>query len=114
MPEVYDRADIYLNSPNIDNMPNSVIEAFSCGLPVVSTNAGGIPYIVQNEKTGLLVETDDHAALARAALRIMEDDGFAQELIVRARRECEKYSWANVRSEWLRLYGVSENQHDIR
>jgi glycosyltransferase involved in cell wall biosynthesis len=111
MPEIYNQADIYLNSPNIDNMPNSIIEAFSCGLPVVSTNAGGIPYIVENEKTGLLVKTDDHEALARAAIRILESDELAQNLIVSAREECIKYSWTNVREQWLETYQqlASEN-----
>lgn len=104
MPAIYDQADIYLNSPNIDNMPNSIIEAFSCGLPVVSTNAGGIPYIVENEKTGLLVEVNDHEALARAAIRILESDKLAQDIIANARRECIKYSWANVRGQWLETY----------
>ncbi len=104
MPELYDRADVYLNSPNIDNMPNSVIEAFACGLPVVSTNAGGIPYIVENEKTGLLVEIGDHAALAQAALRILESKELAQKIITNARLECKTYSWDNVRSSWLSIY----------
>ncbi|MBA2620612.1 MAG: glycosyltransferase family 4 protein [Acidobacteria bacterium] len=104
MPEVYARADIYLNSPSIDNMPNSIIEAFSCGLPVVSTNAGGIPYIVENEKTGLLVDVNDCEALARAALKILESGETAQEIIREARRECVKYTWENVRGEWLKIY----------
>lgn len=104
MLEIYDRADIYLNSPNIDNMPNSIIEAFSCGLAVVSTNAGGIPYIVENEKTGLLVEVNDHEALATAAIRILESDDLAQNIILRALQECEKYSWEYVRGEWLETY----------
>lgn len=104
MPEIYDRADVYLNSPNIDNMPNSIIEAFSCGLPVISTDAGGIPYIVENEKTGLLVERNDHEALARAAIRILESDKLAQDIIANARRECIKYSWSNVRGQWLETY----------
>jgi glycosyltransferase involved in cell wall biosynthesis len=104
MPEIYDRADIYLNSSNIDNTPISIIEAFSCGLPVVSTNAGGIPYIVENEKTGLLVKMNDHEALARAALRILESDETAQKIINEARCECVKYTWENVRGEWLKIY----------
>jgi glycosyltransferase involved in cell wall biosynthesis len=104
MPGIYDRADIYLNSPSIDNMPNSVIEAFSCGLPVVSTNAGGIPYIVENEKTGLLVEMNDHESLAQAAMRILDSDHLAQAIITEAHRECVKYTWENVRDEWLKIY----------
>lgn len=116
MPEIYERADIYLNSPNIDNMPNSVIEAFSCGLLVISTNAGGIPYIVENEKTGLLVEINDHAALARAAMKILESDESAQKIIAEARRECVKYTWENVRGEWLKIYQelVSEKLRSVQ
>ena len=47
MGRYYDEADVYLNASDIDNMPNSIIEAFACGLPVVTTRAGGIPYIVR-------------------------------------------------------------------
>ncbi len=104
MPEFYNRADIYLNSPNIDNMPNSVIEAFAAGTPVISTNAGGIPYICTSGETGLLVETKDFEALAREAIRLLEDDALAQKIIANARRECLKYSWENVREHWLETY----------
>ena len=50
----YDEADVYLNASDIDNMPNSIIEAFACGLPVVTSRAGGIPYVVEHERNGLL------------------------------------------------------------
>src|SRR5882672_2970402 len=49
MPSLLDAADVYLNAPNIDNMPGSILEAFASGLPVVTTDAGGIPDIVQHE-----------------------------------------------------------------
>ena len=104
MPEMYNRADIYLNSPNIDNMPNSVIEAFACGLPVVSTNAGGIPYIVEDGKTGLLVGTNDCEALAQKSLKILNTNELAQKIILKAQQECQKYSWENVRCGWLKIY----------
>ena len=104
MPELYDQADIYLNSPNIDNMPNSVIEAFAAGTAVVSTNAGGIPYIVENGETGLLTEVNDHADLARQALRLLENDDLAKKIIAKAHENCVKYSWEKVRGQWLTLY----------
>ncbi len=104
MPEFYNRADIYLNSPNIDNMPNSVIEAFASGIVVVSTNAGGIPYIVTNNKNGILVDVDDHCALAEKAVYVLENSAFAEELIGDARRESEKYTWENVKDKWIKLY----------
>jgi glycosyltransferase involved in cell wall biosynthesis len=101
---LYDSADVYLNSPNFDCMPGSLIECFASGLPVVSTNAGGIPYIVADGETGLLVETNDDAALAAKAIYLLENPEAAQALINNARKECAKYSWAAIRPQWLALY----------
>ena len=113
MPALYDKADVYLNSPSIDNMPNSIIEAFACGLPVVSTDAGGIPYIVEHEKTGLLVGVDDHAALARQAVRLFQEETLADRLIAAAREEVQKYTWQNVRGEWMRTYRELAGSDDV-
>ena len=105
MPALYDAADIYLNAPDIDNMPNSVIEAYAAGLPVVTTNAGGIPYIVRDGETGLMVPCGDDAALAGAALRLLREPGLADGLALRAREECvTRYTWDAVRHEWADLY----------
>ncbi len=103
-PEIYDAADIYITSPNIDNMPVSVLESFAAGLPVVATRVGGIPYILKDEHTGLLVDRDDHRALADAAFRLLEEDGLAAKFARNAREECRKYAPAAVVSEWVRLY----------
>ena len=105
MAALYDEADIYLNAPNIDNMPGSVIEAFAAGLPVASTSAGGIPYIVSDGVTGLLVPVDDHDALGRAALRLAQEPGLAQRLSASAYTALqEKYVWPAVRERWAALY----------
>jgi glycosyltransferase involved in cell wall biosynthesis len=104
MPELYDAADIYLNSPNIDNMPGSIIEAYASGLPVVTSDAGGIPYIVRDGETGLMVRCDDHEAMAARALSLLEDEAMALRLVVQARDECRKYEWQAVRNEWLKFY----------
>jgi len=102
--ELYKNNDIFLNSSDIDNMPVSFLEAYSSGLAVVSTNAGGIPYIFKNEETGLLVKKDDHHALAEAILRILEDNKLGCRLIKKAREECVKYTWPNVSMGWHRVY----------
>ncbi|HYY59203.1 MAG TPA: glycosyltransferase family 4 protein, partial [Pyrinomonadaceae bacterium] len=73
MAALCDRADIYLNAPNLDNMPSSITECLASGMPVVTTNAGGIPYIVKHEETCLMVERNDHEAMAAAAIRLLED-----------------------------------------
>jgi len=104
MPRLCDEADIYLNASNVDNMPLSILEAFAAGLPVVTTNAGGIPYIVSHEQTGLLVEKNDYEAMAAAAMRLLEDEELAAQITGRARAECAKYRWDVVREEWLDFY----------
>jgi glycosyltransferase involved in cell wall biosynthesis len=104
MPEVYDRADIYLNAPNLDNMPSSITECLASGLLVVTTNAGGIPYIVKHEETCLMVERDDHEAMAAAAIRLLKDNDLASEIARRGLESCQKYRWAAVQNAWLSLY----------
>ena len=105
MEALYDEADIDLNAPNIDNMPNSILEAFAAGLPVVTSDAGGIPYIVENERNGLMVSRDDDAALGRAALRLLSEPGLAARLSRSGREDClTRYVWPAVGAEWERLY----------
>ena len=105
MARLYGEADVYLNGPDIDNMPNSIIEAFAAGLPVVSTAAGGIPFIVTDGVDGLLVPVGDADALGRAALRVLWEPGLAGRLTGAARaRAADAYSWEAVRLRWLALY----------
>jgi len=110
----YDQADVYLNASDIDNMPNSIIESFACGLPVVTTRAGGIPYVVQHERNGLLVDLGDHEALAAAALRLLDDPALAQRLIAEGLRDVEQqYTWGAVSDRWAALYGRLVRTRDV-
>jgi glycosyltransferase involved in cell wall biosynthesis len=105
MAALYADADVYLNSPDIDNMPVSVIEAFAAGLTVVTTDAGGIPYLVRHGETGLMVSRNDAAALAREALRLFREEGLAARLAGRARQDClAHYVWPAVSEEWRAAY----------
>ena len=102
---LYDRSDIFINSSDIDNMPISIIEAFACGLPVVTTNAGGIPFLVDDQETGLLAERSDANALAEAVLRLLGDYALSRRLATAARAVCEaRYIWPRVMSEWETCY----------
>jgi glycosyltransferase involved in cell wall biosynthesis len=105
MAVLYDDADVYLNAPDIDNMPNSILEAAACGLPVVTSNAGGIPYIVRDGVTALLTPPNDDAALAAAAIRLLEKPDLASGLAAAARAEVlERYVWPAVELGWMETY----------
>jgi len=102
--DYYATHDIYVQSPNIDNMPTSILEAYASGLPVVSTEAGGVPAILTNDEHGLLAPIDDDDALALAVLRLLEQPGVARELAHNAYATCEAFSWRHVRGQWLSHY----------
>lgn len=105
MGQLYDAADIYLNAPDVDNMPTSVLEAFVAGLPVVTTSSGGIPWIVEQERNGLLVGPNDATAMADAALRLLADPALVARLTAAARADVEsRYTWPAVEAQWLTLY----------
>lgn len=100
----YAEADIYLQTPDIDNMPASVLEAFASGCAVVSTNAGGVPAILTDGTHGCLVNCNDHEAAARRILELLADSTLADRLTAAGRETCEAYRWENVRGQWLALY----------
>jgi len=100
----YAEADIYLQTPDIDNMPSSVLEAFASGCPVVSTNAGGVPAILTGGLHGLLVPCGDFNGAADAVTRLLDDPGLARRLADAALETCAKYQWSSVRVQWIALY----------
>jgi glycosyltransferase involved in cell wall biosynthesis len=100
----YDDHDIYLQSPDIDNMPTSVLEAFASGLPVVSTEAGGVPAILTHGAHGLLAPLNDHETLGRHVLALLDDPAAAGRYVRAARESCVTSSWTAVRQQWLCAY----------
>jgi glycosyltransferase involved in cell wall biosynthesis len=97
-------ADCLLNPSTVDNMPVSILEAFACGVPVVSTCVGGIPDMLEDGMSGLLVPVGDEIAMANAALRILQNPELARHISSVGLVESEKYSWAKVRLQWLGAY----------
>lgn len=104
MPELYDAADIFINSSVVDNMPLSIIEAFACGLAIVSSGAGGIPYIINHQRNGILVIPEDHHAMARAVISLLQDQGAAHRMIANAQADSELYTWPAVKPMWIAVY----------
>lgn len=97
-------ADVLLNSSLVDNTPVSLIEALACGVPIVSTSAGGIPFLVKDGHTALLVAPGDADALAAAADRLLSSPALTAILVENGLRSAEQFRWSSVRSRWLSLY----------
>jgi glycosyltransferase involved in cell wall biosynthesis len=99
------RGGIFLNTADVDNAPVTVLEAMACGLPVVSTNVGGLPYLVQDGKDALLVAPGDPSAMAAAVLRLLDDPVLAGAISREARRTAAACDWADLLPRWEELLG---------
>lgn len=96
-------ADIFLNTTNVDNTPVSVLEALACGLCVVSTDAGGVPFLVEDGVDALLVRPGDVEAMTAAVLRLLADPDLCLRLSRAARARADQFGWESVLPQWLEL-----------
>lgn len=111
MPALYQSAHIMLNPSRVDNMPNSVLESLASGVPVVSTNVGGIPFLVEHERTALLVPPEDYLAMAEAVQRLLTDRELRNTLIQTGIKFVQQFSWPVVREQWLQVYQQAINEY---
>ncbi len=102
--ELYREADLLLNPSTVDNMPISLLEAMGSGVPIVSTDVGGVPYLVQHERTALLVPARDPDAMAAAALRVFDDAALRDRLIAAGLLACRAFTWERVRPTLFAAY----------
>ena len=107
----YEEADVWINGSDVDAAPLSILEAWAAGLPVVSTAAVGIAEMVEDEVTGLLVDTGDHAALAAAAERVLDEPSLAASLIAAGRRRALEHDWDSAVARWTALYRELAGAH---
>ena len=104
MPALYQASSIVLNPSLADNMPNSVLEALACGVPVVSTNVGGIPALLQHGVTALLVSAGDAPAMAHAMLALLREPRLAQQLAASGLAHAAQFDWRQVAPQLAQLY----------
>jgi len=95
--------DIFINTTNVDNTPVSVIEAMALGLPVVSTNVGGLPFLLQDGEDAILVNSDNPQEMTDAICRLIEDSKFSGMLSAKAREKVELFDWNKVKLLWNEL-----------
>lgn len=95
--------DIYIGTNKIDNAPVTFIEMWAMGLPIVATRVGGIPYLVDDNETALLVNDNDHVGMAQGVIRLIESNEIAQRLIHNGRIKSARYSEDVVFEKWDKL-----------
>jgi glycosyltransferase involved in cell wall biosynthesis len=106
----YAEADVFVQAPRIDNMPLSVLEAFASGLPVVSTDVGGVPYMLTHGVHGLLAPDDDDEAIAAWVLTLIESPSYARRLAAAAHARCSAYTWSAAREGWFAAYEAASDR----
>jgi glycosyltransferase involved in cell wall biosynthesis len=104
---IYDECDILLNASFVDNFPGSLLEASGAGLVVVSTGAGGIPFMFRHEESALLVKPGDWAGLAIAVERVLQTPSVAHALAKAAANLADSCRWPIVRKKLYAAYGFT-------
>ncbi|SRX55326.1 glycosyltransferase family 4 protein [Aequorivita sp. CIP111184] len=97
--------DIFINTTNFDNMPVSVMEAMALGLPVISTNVGGLPFLIENEVDGILVPPNNPEAFVNAIDDLCANPIKAQDITKNARIKMEEFDWQKIKHSWIKLLG---------
>ncbi|WP_305601626.1 glycosyltransferase family 4 protein [Lutibacter sp.] len=95
--------DIFINTTNVDNMPVSILEAMALGFPIVSTNAGGLPYLIEDGIDGILVPVNDERAMANAIKDLIHNPEKATFLSGNARKKATEFDMNHVKRQWLDL-----------
>jgi len=97
--------DIYVAPSLIESFGVAVLEASACEIPVVCTNAGGLPEVVINEQTGLIVPKADEVKLSEAIGKLVKDEKLRKTMGQNARKFVEdKYNWVDTVNNVVKLY----------
>jgi glycosyltransferase involved in cell wall biosynthesis len=106
--------DVFLNTNRVDNAPVSVLEAAAFGLPVVSTDVGGIPCLLRDGEEALLVPEGDAEAMAGAVRRLLDEPGLVGRLSSAGREVAERSSWLRVKPLWEELLALTPSPSPSR
>ena len=93
--------NIFINTTNYDNMPVSVIEAMSLGLAVISTNVGGMPFLIADGIDGILVPPKRTDVFVEAILSVVNNPKLTHIMTKAAREKVNAFDWALLKEEWI-------------
>jgi glycosyltransferase involved in cell wall biosynthesis len=100
----YQDANVYMNASVVDNMPLSLMEAMASGLVIVSSDAGGIPYLVKHGHNGVLVPCKNPHALANAVIEIYKNRDRWNSIRSNAQKDSQAFDNEVVCRSWESLY----------
>lgn len=92
--------NVFMNTTDFDNTPVSVMEAMALGFPIVSTNVGGVPYLLDDGVDALLTDPNDSEGMAEALLKVIKDASLRNKLIENARQKAQTWDWKRVSLLW--------------
>lgn len=92
--------DIFINTSHFDNTPVSVMEAMALGLPVVTTDVGGIPFLLKHNQEALLVADNDVVGMVNAIVSLLENPQITEGIVRKARIKAESWDWDVVKEQW--------------
>lgn len=97
------QSNVFLNTTNVDNTPMSVIESMALGIPVVSTNVGGLEYLIEHNIEGLLVPPNNVSAMTDAILQLRSNDAHRENITRKARQKVSEFDWKIIKPKWQDL-----------
>lgn len=95
--------DIFINTSNIDNSPLSVIEAMALGIPIITTNVGGMPFMIEDGVDGLLIQKNAPQELSDSVNWIIQHPEQTSEMTLKAREKILNYDWDKIKEDWKEL-----------
>jgi glycosyltransferase involved in cell wall biosynthesis len=95
--------DVFINTTNVDNTPVSLIEVMALGLPIVSTNVGGIPYLMSHRNDCILVKPENTEDMTNAICELLEDSSKTNLFSRNGRKKAETMDWEVVKHEWYKI-----------
>ena len=107
--EVFQSADMFMTASKSENMPLTIIEAMSAGLPVVAVGEKGVVEIVENGESGFLSKADDVRDMARNILKLQRDKNLREAMGSKARNLALKYSYEEIGKNLANVYSEVVN-----
>ena len=92
--------DIFINTNNTDNMPVSILEAMALGFPIVSSDVGGLPFLISDGEDGLLVPVNNEEMMVNSIVELINNPIKAAKLSENARKKAENFDLLSIKKEW--------------